>query len=602
LSRFWNKRNLALLILLAVGLGLRLWGVGQGLPSSYYPDERHFINRAMSFGTGDFNPHWFHKPALYMYLLFLEYGLFFLIGKAVGLFATLHDFARLYINDLSSFLLIGRITTALLGTATIGLLYRLGLRMYGHRVATIAAFFLTFTFAHVRSSQWVKADVPMAFFALASFFYLYRILETGSWRSYVLAGLFAGLGMATKYTPVVLVIPLCFAHLGFLRSSRPFPWRRLVDGRLLLALFSLGVGFFIGSPYNILDSYWWKSNLSMWFQSPESGPVTTGVGLGERLVRIFCSPMMHFFKVILRPDSLGVILAVLGLMGLLFLLWRGHRGDRLTILTVFSIVYVSYFLFGSYAEARHYNILYPFLSLGSAALAMHLVERVVPGSSERSFRWRGALAAALAILVVLPSADRIYGYNRLISRKDTRTVAKEWIETNIPAGTKILVDDYCVPLKMSANRVRELLDRAEGEEENGPFTAHAAVYYRYYRETVQEPTYYLLEISHPWWMENEQANGTFPLDSQYDRDMGNPLKVWGVTSVETYRAQGYRYLVTTDEITGKYRPGGRSADFFSFVRFYQEVERKGSLVYRFDPGTLKRPGPNVFIYRLSPDD
>lgn len=107
---------------------------------------------------------------------------------------------------------------------------------------------------------------------------------------------------------------------------------------------------------------------------------------------------------------------------------------------------------------------------------------------------RSTLMVALPVLLVLPSACRIVRYKYWISHKDTRTVAKEWIELNIPAKTRILVDDYCIPLKMSPVRAKELLQEAE----LGPFTAHAADYYRYYYETVEEPTYHLLEISHPW--------------------------------------------------------------------------------------------------------
>ena len=166
MNKFWNRRNVAVLVLIAVSLAIRLWGVNHGLPSSYYSDERHFINRAMGFGTGDLNPHWFHKPALYMYLLFFEYGLFFLVGKITGMFGTIHDFARLYVNNPSSFLIIGRVTTALFGTATVLLIYKLGKKMYGSGIAFVAACFLAFTFAHVKCSHDVKADIPAAFFAI----------------------------------------------------------------------------------------------------------------------------------------------------------------------------------------------------------------------------------------------------------------------------------------------------------------------------------------------------------------------------------------------------------------------------------------------------
>ena len=38
-------------------------GIWHSYPFSYYGDEVHFVERALSFGSFDFNPHWFHKPA-----------------------------------------------------------------------------------------------------------------------------------------------------------------------------------------------------------------------------------------------------------------------------------------------------------------------------------------------------------------------------------------------------------------------------------------------------------------------------------------------------------------------------------------------------------
>jgi 4-amino-4-deoxy-L-arabinose transferase-like glycosyltransferase len=598
LSNFWNKKNAALLVVVAIGLLLRVWGINHGLPSSYYPDERHFINRALSFGTGDLNPHWFHKPALYMYLLFFEYGLFFLMGKIVGLFGTVTDFARLYVNDLSSFLIIGRATTALFGTATVLLTYVVGKKMYGKQTALIAACFLACTFAHVKSSHHVKADIAMAFFVLLSFLYIYQILEKGSLRNYLLAGLFAGLGVATKYSPVVLVFPLFIAHLLFLRSERPFPWRKLINGNLLLAFLFLGIGFFLGSPFNFLDPYYFQSQLSPMFQAK----IVAGGAVGDfsllNTLKAFTNPLMHCGRVILRAEGMGAILGSLSLLGIPFLIFRGRKGDRLIVLTALTFVYSFDLLFKSYAQEHHLNFVYPFLCLGAAAVVFQIMEKFLSGRPKVLGFPRGALIVALPILLVLPSVYRIVLFDYRISHKDTRTVAKEWVEMNIPVGTKILVDDYCVPLKMSPERVKELANKAEAEDQRGPFTAHASAYYRYYFETVEEPTYYLLEISHPWWKLEEDRAGTFRLRSEHDRDFGNPVKEWGVLSLKEYRALGFQYLITTHLEIWTYLRGPRGARFPSFLRFYQEVEREAYLLHSFHPHSLKRPGPKVFIYQL----
>ncbi len=87
-----NKSNIIFLILL-LAVTLRILGIWHSYPYSFYPDEAHFVKRALSFGSLDFNPHWFHKPALYMYILFFEYGLYFVIGKILGAWNSVSGFA-----------------------------------------------------------------------------------------------------------------------------------------------------------------------------------------------------------------------------------------------------------------------------------------------------------------------------------------------------------------------------------------------------------------------------------------------------------------------------------------------------------------------------
>jgi hypothetical protein len=315
-------------------------------------------------------------------------------------------------------------------------------------------------------------------------------------------------------------------------------------------------------------------------------------------LKALINPLIHCGKVILRAEGMGPILGSLSLLGILFLIFRGRKGDRLIVLTALTFVYSFDLLFKSYAQAHHLNFVYPFLCLGAAAVVFQITERIFPSRPKLLGFPRGVLIVAVPLLLALPSVYRIVRFDYRISHKDTRTVAKEWVEMNIPVGTKILVDDYCVPLKMSAERVKELAYRAEAEDQRGAFTAHAAAYYRYYFETVEEPTYYLLEISHPWWKQEEDQSGTFRLRSEHDRDFGNPVKEWGVLSLKEYRALGFEYLITTHREIWTYLRGPRGERFPSFLSFYQDVESEAYLLHSFDPHPVKRPGPKVFIYQL----
>ena len=185
---------------MALAVVARLWALAHDLPDVYYPDEQHWINRSVSFGSGDFNPHWFHKPAFYMYVLFFEFGLYYVVGQIIGLFHSVDDFARQYFTDPTIFFLLGRSTTALLGVATVYVTYLIG-RTYDERVGLLGSLFLAMTFGHVWYSHFALTDVPTTFFSTLSFLFIVKIYQTGKARDYVLAGLFAGLGTATGPPP-----------------------------------------------------------------------------------------------------------------------------------------------------------------------------------------------------------------------------------------------------------------------------------------------------------------------------------------------------------------------------------------------------------------
>src|SRR5271156_4682678 len=65
-GRYWG----GLAIVLATSLGLRLWGVKQGLPYVYNVDEYgHFVPEAVAMFHSGLNPHYFVNPPALTYLL-----------------------------------------------------------------------------------------------------------------------------------------------------------------------------------------------------------------------------------------------------------------------------------------------------------------------------------------------------------------------------------------------------------------------------------------------------------------------------------------------------------------------------------------------------
>ena len=157
--------------ILLLGLGLRLWGLSFGLPNTLCrPDESTLVHRALAIGAGDPNPHFFNYPSLHFYLLTGLYGAYYIAGNFAGAAA----FENQFLTDPAPFYLLGRVTGALLGVASVWLLYGIGCRLGGRAAGMASALFLACSFLHVRDSHFLTVDVPATFWLLASLLFVAR--------------------------------------------------------------------------------------------------------------------------------------------------------------------------------------------------------------------------------------------------------------------------------------------------------------------------------------------------------------------------------------------------------------------------------------------
>lgn len=588
--RYYNifKINIFLFVVIGLALFLRLWGINHDLPYNYYPDERHFINRSLAFGSGDLNPHWFHKPALYMYILFFEYGVYFLIGRALSWFNSVDDFARYYFTDPTAFFLLGRTTTTLFGVATVYLTYLVGKKYGSERIGLLAALFLAVTFGHVRSSHFALTDVPTTFFSVLSFLFLVKIVDTGRFRYYLLAGLFAGLGTATKYYSITLLPSLYLAHILFHWSQNRFWWKKIIDTKIIGGFAMWGFGFFLGSPYNFLDPFWFRTHIL---------PMFTGKGGTVADKSVFQNSgqtplaILQIWDVIFSPMGMGIVLGFLSLVGVVYLCFRHSLKDLVLFSAPLIFILIAAFTNPFYSQGRHLNPIYPFLCLAAAVI----VDKVLNVGWLKRQSW---VAALVCFLSIAPSVYQAVKFNYVISQKETRTLAKEWVEGNIPEGAKIVLDAHGPALNWSVERLRELYEKAKKETRPGPFTTHLERYFHYQMEAAGGVTYDILQINHAWWKEKEEVSQANTIISDRDLDFGNPIWGWGVMSFDFYRSSGYQYIITTSEDYAIYMQEPRKSNFPSTYAFYRDLFEKGIMVKEFRPEPWNHSGPVVKIFKI----
>ena len=527
MSRSW----LVTVALVVIALALRLRGIDHGLPMVY--EEAYPFKKAWEmWGWGpkkafDLNPHFFNYPSLYFYAQFLGQGLLYLILKARGVVEATLDFRVLYALDKTNFYLLGRGITALCGAATVWATLACGRRIGGLAVAIPAAALVAVNHMHVVKSRVIEVDVPLALCSMLCILFALRILDQPERRNYFWAGLWGGLATSTKYSGVMLVLPIALAH-GIV-------WWRARGGhrKLILALVAFGVALFATSPYILLDrtAFWTGFNY-------ERLHMRLGHFGGDE------TPAILYYARVLGTTVLGLPLALLGLAGAVYAGFV-RRQAWAAVLAIFPVVYVGIISSWSMKADRYVLPLVPLAALYATALVAHFAPRLG--------RWRhaavalGWLACAAPSIVALEREDRR-------ARSDTRTLAFEWIEANVPPGSMIVTEPYgpefmgVIELQSLEAEVREVV-RARPD------------------------TKLYAGVGLPMYQVMPENSAPF-----YD------------LSIYDDRAD---LIVTSSSIGSRYRKDPQR--YPQHLQFYEALERTWTKVQEFDPA--KGSGPRITIYR-----
>ena len=404
----------ALLAVLVLAAVLRLWGSGFGLPHlEARPDEIEVVSRAIRLLSGDLNPHFFHYPSLYFYLLGHVFAAW--SGVSIALGSSMEEFLARAALDPSGFILLARSVTALAGVMTVYGVYRVGTRLEGQATGLIAASLLSFAHLHVRESHFATTDIALTLFLIWAVYHFLEVAEKGEFRSYLWAGLFTGLAISTKYVGLILPGVLLLAH-GLLhrRVAGDAKWRQSAragvgDPRLWVFAGATAGAFVLTSPYAILD--WALFSTHFKFQmSHLSGGHGVDLGIGG---------IYHLRHTL--PKGLGWPTFITGLMGGAWAFWR-HPG-KTTVLLAFPLLFYVSTVTSRTLFLRYMLPMVPFLCL----TAGWWVAQWRPQSA-RVGRWSGM--GAVLFLGLVPMVD-VVATNRRLSLVDTRIQAATWLEGEV---------------------------------------------------------------------------------------------------------------------------------------------------------------------------
>ncbi len=489
--RTWLYDGLLVLVILA-GLYLRLAGTNWDEGQYLHPDERFLmfvessIQPVKSLGeyfntaVSSLNPHNSGHP-LFVYGTWPIFAVRYLlewIGKTGGEVYQL-----------------GRPLSALATTATVLLVYLLGLRLYDRRVGLLAATFAAFSVLDIQLSHFFKEDTFMTFFVILALYFAV-VVATGGWKArgenkspedpdrlveagredagpealqssdrrepgpgifrgdgliFILFGLALGMAMASKINsfPMALALPLAVLIRVFQQPARKQP-SAMMEGFVYLVLGGMTtfLTFRVLQPYaftgpgflGLIPNPKWLDNLRE-LQRLASADSVFGFPPSLQWAD---RPIWFAWENITRW-GLGLPLGILAWTGFVWVGWRILKGEwpKHILLWGWTALYFIWQSLVFNPTMRYQLPVYPTLAVLAAWAAVALWDRTSRREQNevepKRVNWQRGVVLLVIGGVVTGTVIWAWAFSAIYRQPVTRIAASRWIYQNIPGAITLHV-------------------------------------------------------------------------------------------------------------------------------------------------------------------
>ncbi len=493
----FDALRLAFLVLLfLVAATLRLWNINWDRFQHVHPDERFIVwvadsmtppadlSSALDPLRSTLNPfRWppghgdeAGKPRSYPYGHFPLYLLVAVAhaGQAVGewlgettlafpaALQPLHTVGR-RLTEYNYLALVGRAISAVCDLATLALVYGLARRIYGGAAGLAAAAAYAFAVLPIQLSHFYAVDMVLTCCVMATLVAAVRWAERGGWLAALVAGAFAGLAVGSKFSAILLALPLAMgawlghagranraadahdgAHRRAMAGGRPRNRSAAVAvGQAVAAAAAAAFIFALTNPFALIELRAYVSNIAA------QNAMVSGI-MDAPYTRQYIGTLPYWYFIQqLSQWGLGWPLGLLAWGGFVWAIVRfgqGRAGRAEMVLLAWAL---PYFALTGVFHAKFLRYMAPLLpvllifAVGAAAAAY----RWLADRWGRRGRVVWGVAALTAACITVGWALAFLGVYR---QEHPWIRASRWIFANIPDGSTLLTEhwDDALPLLM----------------------------------------------------------------------------------------------------------------------------------------------------------
>lgn len=411
-------------VILAFGFIIRLLGIGVGLPESPDPRETLIAQEILNLINFTSPPTIYNWPGTAWFYL-------------VALISKLLLVCGLDITE-TSVIWIARFINVILSTGTIWLTYCLGTQCYNKRVGQIAAAFLAVAMLHgTNEARFAFVDIPATFCVTLFLWFVSRDTNL-SYRTCILLGITAGIGISVKFTTVFV----CFSLLTLFQIKDFYRKLATIVGICVISFTLLCpywlIDLFSPSWNHFFDDFWYET---MHYHRGHFGLFSASdTGLLQRF--LYLGTLLKW--------GLGLPLALLAGIGVVYTLFKtvpslvkhhrlvhpvNHQVQYELLILSYVIPYLLFIGLYKVSFTRHLLILYPSLIvIVGAFLTLYDKRITIP----------------IGVAVWLYSFIYTAAFVSVMVSQPTGQEATQWVSENIPQDETIsrsptILFDWLIP-------------------------------------------------------------------------------------------------------------------------------------------------------------
>lgn len=391
-KNFWFFFFLAVLTISTKFIGIN-WANGLG----FHPDENNMVNSILSIKKNDLNPNFFAYGQFPLYLTYFT--------------TPRHDFLTVGLTL--------RFWSAVFSSISILFFYLVGKKILkSTKLSLYFCLLLILTPGLIQLSHFGTTEsILICIFAINIYLSFLFYDKPQKITTLFLSGLVSAIGIATKISAAIFIIPICLSFL-FLFIKSP---KQILNLSLKFVFFIFVTCFFsiIFSPYNLIDYPQFLSSIKY-----EIGVANGTIPVFYTRQFINSIPYIFQFQRIF-PYANGIFIFIFSFIGFYFIIrsiFKKNKRNHYLLITLFSSLI--YFIYQGQLFTKWTRFMSPIFFCGPL-LSLFFFKQL----KNNFFKF---------IFIVLAIVPGVYFIINTYFYSDIRIQTTNWINQNIPQNSQVL--------------------------------------------------------------------------------------------------------------------------------------------------------------------